>query len=573
MSRPEPVVIGIDLGTTYSLVAIFDGERPRVLQNGLGEVLVPSAVSLIGGELVVGSAARARWSTHPTDTAVAFKRDMGLGTKYRLGEHQLTPQALSSLVLKSLREDAEAVLGRPVGEAVVTVPAYFDDAQRRATHEAAELAGLHVERLLNEPTAAAIAFGLHELDREVRAVVLDLGGGTFDVTVLEIVEGVVEVQATAGDTRLGGEDFTHELAIWAARRLAMRSGREIAVGDSAWPRLVEACERAKRQLTREERVSIELGGLVDGRRSTILEVDRQTAEELWDGLLDRLRRPIERALRDARLAVEEVEEVLLVGGATRTPCFRRLSRDLFGREPRTDLPADEAVALGAAIQAALKAGDEALEDLVVTDVAPFSLGIDTSTAMGGQYLSDVFSPILERGTVIPASRVKRFQTVHPTQRKIEVNVYQGEHVQCTKNRLLGTLMVDDIPPAGARGFEEIDVRFTYDLNGILEIDVLVLATREKRSLVLEQAPGRLAADEMEAARNVLAALKFHPRDALPNTVALARAEALYEELLGSVRQSLGEEILAFRAILENQDPEQSEQARQRLNGIVELYRG
>ncbi len=531
-------------------------------------MLTPSAVS-VGDDaaLLVGAAALARAQTHPQATAVSFKRDMGTARVIDLPGMRLTPPELSAYVLGALKRDAEAALGMPVTQAVITVPAYFDDLQRQATRAAAEIAGLRVVRLLNEPTAAAIAYGLRERHRELRAVVLDLGGGTFDVTVLEILEGVIEIQSSAGDTRLGGDDFTAVLTAWAAAQIPGFAG---AAGPQGTARLRAACEAAKRRLATAAEDRIVLPGLaLDGGRlvDVDLPLSRATAEQLWEGLVERLRPPIWRALGDARVSPRDVEEVLVVGGATRMPCFIRLAAQLFGRMPQRSLPPDEAVALGAALQAGLNQGDRSLEDLVVTDVAPFTLGIETASRWGGQQIAGVYSPILERGTVIPASRVERFFTMKDGQAAIDVAVYQGEHPYCRDNRLLGRYQLRNLPRARA-GEEGVDVRFTYNLDGLLEVEMTLLSNRRTESFVLERTPGRLSPAEIEVARRQMARLKFHPREALPNVTALARADALFVELTGEARAELGLAIEAFRGALEGQDGAVIEAERGRLNAIV-----
>jgi molecular chaperone HscC len=574
MSEKKSPIVGIDLGTTFSLVAVLQDGAPTLLPNAVGEVLTPSAVSVDErGRVLVGAAALARATTHPEATAVAFKRDMGTARVYTLGKARMTPQQLSALVLGALKRDAEAALGMPIEEAVVTVPAYFDDAQRQATRAAAEIAGLRAERILNEPTAAAIAYGLHERHRELRAAVLDLGGGTFDVTVIEIIDGVIEIQASAGDSRLGGEDFVDALADWTAARLGS-AGEGIRQSRQSWARLRQACEEAKRRLSAgaEERIIAPQLAVPGGKAVDLdLVVTREQAEEAWAGLLGRLRPPILRALGDAGLAARDIDEVLLVGGATRMPCVTRLAAQLFGRMPLRTLPPDEAVAMGAAVQAALKQGDRSLDDLVVTDVAPFTLGIASAVEMGQRLVEGIFSPILERGTVIPASRVERFSTVRDFQNQIEVCVYQGEHSLCKDNRLLGRYKVDRIPSAPA-GEQSVDVRFTYDLNGILEVETTIVSTRRSASLVLEQMPGRLTPQEIERAREQMARLKFHPRDGLPNVTALNRAEALFLELTGDSRTELGRGIAMLRAALESQEAEAIDNWRQYLVALVHARR-
>ncbi|HEY8206998.1 MAG TPA: Hsp70 family protein [Myxococcaceae bacterium] len=572
MSRPP--IVGIDLGTTYSLVAVLRDGAPACLPNAIGELLTPSAVSVAAdGSILVGAAARARATTHPDRTALTFKRDMGTDRVHALGDQKMTPQQLSALVLASLKKDAEVALGVGIEEAVITVPAYFGDLQRQATRAAGEIAGLKVERIINEPTAAALAYGLHQRDRELRAVVLDLGGGTFDVTVLQIMEGVIEIQSSAGDARLGGEDFDIALAERIAARIQKARGVDVRQAPLAWARLRAAAEMAKKRLSEAEQTQVVLPDLtVEGKVMQVEEpITRAEAEDAWAELIERVRAPALRALRDAGLAASQVDEVLLVGGSTRMPCVSHLAAQLFGRLPLRKLPPDEAVAHGAAVQAALKEGRSEVDDMVVTDVAPFSLGISTGDRFGQQVVSDVFSPILERGTVIPASRVSTFRTMRDNQQEVEIEVFQGEHSQCSRNQHLGTYLLKNLPPA-PEGKIPIDVRFTYDQNGILEIDIDLEGTGRKESFVILQRPGMMAEAEIAAARKAMAGLKLHPREALPNTTLLARADALHVELTGEARAHLAGLLVRFRAALEAQDPATIEEARQALAGLIEHYR-
>lgn len=564
-------IVGIDLGTTFSLVATLREGKPVVLPNALGELLTPSAVSIAeDGTVLVGAPARARATTHPLQTALAFKRDMGTDKVYDVGGRKMSPQELSAIVLATLKRDAEAALGCAVDEAVVTVPAYFGDLQRKATQDAGAIAGLRVERIINEPTAAALAYGLHERHRDLRAIVLDLGGGTFDVTVLEIVEGVIEIQSTAGDARLGGEDFDSALAEWVIGRIKEEQKVDIGADPRARARVKEAAEMAKKTLSNAEFARIVLVDLPvgkSGRTNIELSINREQADDVFSSVMDRLRSPIMRALRDASVRPDKIDEVLLVGGSTRMPGVSKLAAQLLGRLPLRKLPPDEAVAMGAAVQAALKSGDEAVEDMVVTDVAPFSMGIASSTQMGNQFVSGIYSPILERGTVIPASRVQRYHTVDHGQRMILIEVYQGEHSLCCDNQKLGSYKVENLP-SGPAGKEAVDVRFTYDLNGILEVETTIVSTNKTSTLVIEKSPGRLSQAQIKAAREAMTKLKFHPRDALPNTTALARADALHVELHGPERAVLAQEIAAFRAALEGQDRKEIDMFRDRLNTLV-----
>jgi molecular chaperone HscC len=568
-------IVGIDLGTTFSLVAAMQAGRPVILPNALGETLTPSAVSVTDdGTVLVGAPARARATTHPTATALAFKRDMGTPRTHTLAGREMTPQALSALVLASLRRDAEAALGRKVDEAVVTVPAYFGDAQRQATRDAAEIAGLHVERIINEPTAAALAYGLHERSREMRAVVLDLGGGTFDVTVLEIIEGVVEIQSSAGDARLGGEDFDAALAELVASRVERGRGVDVRADPVARARVRDASELAKKRLSDAESARVVLvdAPLGGGRSFTIEEtLTRADAEAAWGPLLERIRAPILRALRDVSIAPAAIDEVLLVGGSSRMPCVGRLAAQIFGRLPLRALPPDEAIAMGAAVQAALKSNDASVEDMVVTDVAPFTLGIAAVADFGGARASGLFAPILERGTVNPASREKQFFTVESGQRKIKLEVFQGEHSLCADNTKLCDLEVPGIP-VGPAGSEAIDVRFTYDLNGILEVEARVQSTGKTVETVLERGARTMSRQQIDDARKAMRGLKIHPREALPNATALARADALYVELSGELRQRLGLAISAFRAALVAQEPKAIDGMREQLTALVAALR-
>jgi molecular chaperone HscC len=563
-------IIGIDLGTTNSLVAVFEDGAPRIVPNALGEGLTPSVVCVEpDGSILVGAAARARATTRPEHVARSFKRDMGTPRAYSLGGREFSAPQLSAMVLASLKRDAEAALGCEVEEAVITVPAYFGYQQREATRDAGQIAGLRVERIINEPTAAALAYGLHERGREQRVAVLDLGGGTFDVTVLEIIDGVVEVQGSAGDVKLGGDDFDAALAALVRQKFA-QAGSRLASTPAGDARLDAAAERLKRTLSSERRGRLAIpdasleGGLV---RGVELELTREEAEEAWQPLLDRLHGPIVRALRDAKTKAGQIDEVLLVGGSTRLPCVVKLAASLFGRLPARTLPPDEAIALGAAVQAALKGGDRALEDMVVTDVAPFTLGISSASRDAGQQISGLFSPIIERGTVIPASRVERFATMADGQRELLVEVFQGEHSLCRDNQRLGEYKLKNIP-RGPAGQETIDVRFTYDVNGLIDVDMTIVSTGHSENLLIERTPGRMSRSEVARAREQMTRLKFHPRESLPNRTALLRAEALYLELTGDDRAALGAMLARYRLALESQRPDQIDPTRQQLLALL-----
>jgi molecular chaperone HscC len=543
---------------------VFDGEA-RCLDASVGGPLLPSAVAFDGDRLLIGEAARLRSTTTLDSVKTAFKRDMGTDKLYTFGPHALGPVECSAMILRELREVAERALATAVQDAVISVPAYFGERQRNATKDAAELAGLRVMRLINEPTAAALAYGLHNQSREFKATVLDLGGGTFDVTVLEMLEGVIEVQGTAGDVQLGGEDFTRALVGHVQAHIEA-AGARLSNKDVA--RLVAKLEAAKLELSFLELVPFVFTTL-EHEFNVELELTRARAEELWVPLLQRIRAPIRRALRDARTLPEEIDEVLLVGGATRMPCISGLARDLFDREAAQHLPPDEAVALGAAVQAALMSNAETLREVVMTDIAPFTLGVETSHKLRNHLLDGTFTPVLERGTLLPASRCQVLAPLQDLQTSIELKVYQGEHSHCSQNTLLGTVYVPGIP-RGASENRQVEVRFTYDLSGVLEVECTVLATKKRHRVVLDQS-GRLSPVEIERIRKGLQRLKFHPREALPNVVLLGKADALFCELTGRDRVQLGQAIEQFRSVLESQEPKLIERQRAELVAVVDAF--
>lgn len=541
------MIVGIDLGTTNSLVSAWVDGAPRLLPNALGSFLTPSCVGLDeDGSVLVGEAARERLQTHPGRTTALFKRYMGSARTVRLGDREYRPEELSSLVLRALKADAEAALGTPITEAIITVPAYFSDAQRKATRVAGELAGLRVERLLNEPTAAALAYGLHEADRETQFLVFDLGGGTFDVSILEMFEGVMEVRASAGDNMLGGEDFVTLIAA-----LAFANGiPEAARNDPPFmQKLLARVETAKRELSQNGTTRFEVSW--NGSTATVA-LDNDAFEKLAEPLLSRLWRPIERALRDARIRAADLDNVVLAGGATRMPMIRALATRMFGRFPSIALNPDEVVAVGAAVQAGLKMKDKALDDVVMTDVCPYSLGTHVARQLeNGARATGFYEPIIERNTVVPVSRVERYYPVEAGQKQIRIEVYQGESRMVRDNILLGEVTV--ALPDGAAGAQGVDVRFTYDVNGLLEVEVTVAATRETSRLLIESGEASLSPEEITERLKVLDALKVHPRDTLENRTLLARAERLYEQLLGDLRDRVGQYILHFEQVLATQD--------------------
>lgn len=544
------MIVGIDLGTTHSLIAAWRDGAAQLVPNALGEWLTPSVVGLDDeGRVMVGRAALERLQTHPQVTASLFKRYMGSARLTTLGNRQFRAEELSAMVLRSLREDAERHFGEPVEEAVISVPAYFSDAQRKATRIAGELAGFKVERLINEPTAAALAYGLHQRDNASTFLVFDLGGGTFDVSILELFEGIMEVRASAGDNYLGGEDFdTLLLQDFVAAQAGNTEGPLALEDAQLYGRLRREAERVRKSLGQESSATF---AVRQGEREWRREYTQAGLTDLYAPLFSRLRAPIETALRDARIRASELDEVLLVGGTTRMPLVRKLAASLFGRFPSIQLNPDEAVALGAAVQAGLKSRDAALEEVVLTDVCPYSLGIEIAVEYGGKLENGHYLPIIERNCVVPVSKVKRVFTLQDQQKVVLLKVYQGESRRISENILLGELEIPVPPmPAGEVG---IDVRFTYDTNGLLEADAQIVQTGERRNLVIANNAGVLNSEEISQRLKALEALKIHPRDEQPNTLLIARLERLYQESRGDLRQRIDELATRFARMLETQE--------------------
>ncbi len=564
------MIIGIDLGTTNSAVGVFRDGEVSLIPNAQGHVLTPSVVGINeADEMIVGLAARERQVTHPDRTVAAFKRYMGSRRATRLGRRDFQPEELSALVLRSLKADAEHYLGEAVTEAVITVPAYFNDKQRKATRRAGELAGLKVERLLNEPTAAALAYGIHNLSDESRFLVFDLGGGTFDVSILEIFDGVIEVRASAGDNHLGGEDFCDVLIDLAFAKFKGDWKIDGKYDDPAlYQRLRDQAERAKRALSTAASADMEISWKDQHWTLTVTADEFETAAQ---ALLQRLRDPVLKALRDSTLKPDALQEIVLVGGSTRMPIVRKSVTRMFGRFPNTQINPDEAIAIGAAIQAGLKARDAALREVVLTDVCPYSLGIESSEQRGRDRIHGLFAPIIERNTVIPASRSDFFFTVDDGQRSIRFKIYQGESRYVKDNILLGETDVP-VPPRKA-GEIPVEVRFTYDINGLLDVDISVEATGKRHNLVIHNSDEAIAPEEIEKRRAALADLKVAPRDQETNKLALARANRCYEQFLGDKRTHVGALLLQFEAALEAQDPRLIDHARKELNSALDHLEG
>ncbi len=553
------MLIGIDLGTTNSAVAVWRDGEAQLVPNALGEFLTPSAVSIAkDGTAFVGRAALERLPTHPGETVTSFKRMMGTDRTVRLGRRQeFRAEDLSSLVLASLRDDVAHALGEMPTEAVITVPAYFNDRQRKATRRAGELAGLKVRRLINEPTAAALAFGLQDRGDREPFLVFDLGGGTFDVSVVEMFEGIVEVRASAGDNRLGGDDFNHALIGLARPRLDAEQALQGLPADRREALLTVAAERTRKALSTAQQADF---SLTIGDDAHTVSVTAEEFEEAAEPLLKRLRDPVIRSLRDCAIDAGELSEIVLVGGATRMPAVRRALTRMFGRFPDSSVHPDHAVALGAAVQAGLLARDAGLEEIRITDVAPFTLGVNVAELdQYGQLHDGLFSPIIERNVPVPVSRQHIYSTISDNQEKVRLGIYQGEARMVKDNVKLGEL---EVPvPRRPRGEVEVQVRFSYDSSGLLEVDVSVPESGIARNLVIVDEEDRRDAKEFEKRRKELSQLKFHPREDAENVALSARAQRCYEGFTGQVREAIGHWIVQFEAALERQDPREIADAR------------
>lgn len=560
------MLVGIDLGTTNSAVALWLDGAPQLVPNALGKELTPSAVSLAkGGQTWVGEAALDRMATHPGDTATSFKRMMGTAANVTLAGTTLTPEDLSAMVLRSLADDVEHMTGERPTAAVITVPAYFNERQRRATRRAGEIAGLEVKRLINEPTAAALAFGLTDRGDREPFLVFDLGGGTFDVSIVEMFEGIVEVRASAGDNRLGGDDFDEALVRLVEPMLEGRAALDLLAADRRRALMTLAAERTRRALSTAE--AAEFTVVADGVPLTA-RVSTEAFEEAAAPLVKRLRDPVIRALRDCHIDVRTLSDIVLVGGATRMPVVRKALTRMFGRFPNATVHPDHAVALGAAIQAGLLSGGDGLEEIRITDVAPFTLGVDTATRdQHGRMHDGIFAPIIERNTPVPVSRVERFHTIADNQREIAFGIYQGEARDVKNNVKLGEIRAP-VPPRPA-GEVQVEVRFTYDTSGLLEVDLEVPASGLKRNLVIVDEEDKRSAKDIAGRRKLLEKLKVHPRDEAENVAMLARAERAYEGFTGHLRDVIGGLLTEFQGALEKQDPRMIADAREALGKLID----
>ena len=482
-------VIGIDLGTTNSCVAVLENGEPQIIANSEGMRTTPSVVAFTkGGERIVGEPAKRQAVTNADNTVISIKTHMGTDYKVNIEGKSYTPQEISAIILQKLKADAESYLGQQVKEAVITVPAYFTDAQRQATKDAGRIAGLEVKRIINEPTAAALAYGMDKLDQDKKILVFDLGGGTFDVSILEIGDGTFEVLATAGNNKLGGDDFDKVIIDYLAEEFKKAEGVDLREDNMALQRLKEAAEKAKKELSSTMSSNINLPFITataSGPKHMNIDLSRAKFDELTHHFVEKTMEPTKRALADAGLSVSEIDDVLLVGGSTRIPAVQEAVKKFIGKDPHKGINPDECVAAGAAIQAGVLTGE--VNDLLLLDVTPLSLGIET--------MGNVMTKIIERNTTIPTKKSQVFSTAADNQTAVDIHVLQGERSMAYDNTTLGRFQLSEIPPA-PRGIPQIEVTFDIDANGIVHVTAKDLGTGKEQKVTITSGTN-LSEEEIE----------------------------------------------------------------------------
>ena len=552
-------IIGIDLGTTNSCVAVMEGGKPVVIANTEGIRTTPSVVAFTKtGERLVGDPAKRQAVTNADKTISSIKRHMGSDYKVTIDDKKYTAQEISAMILQKLKKDAESYLGETVNEAVITVPAYFNDAQRQATKDAGKIAGLDVKRIINEPTAAALAYGLDN-ESEQKVMVYDLGGGTFDVSIIEIGDGVIEVLSTNGDTHLGGDDFDQKIIDWMVSEFKKAEGVDLSTDKMALQRLKEAAEKAKKELSSATTTNINLPFITataDGPKHFDMNLTRAKFEELVHDLVERTAIPVQNAMKDAGLNYSDISKVLLVGGSTRVPCVQEKVKQLTGKEPNKSLNPDECVAVGASIQGGKLAGDAGAGDILLLDVTPLSLSIET---MGG-----IATKLIDRNTTIPTKKSQVFSTAADNQTAVDINVLQGERQFAKDNKSLGQFRLDGIPPA-RRGVPQIEVTFDIDANGIVNVSAKDLGTGKEQHITITSGTN-MSDDDIEKA--VKEAAEFEAQDKKRKEGIEARNEAdsmvfqtqkaldeVGDKIAGSDRDAVEADLNALKAVIDRTTPE------------------
>ena len=555
------MILGIDLGTTNSVCAIYLDQSVTIIPNSFDEFLTPSCVSFEkDGTIHIGKSARTRATLFPKETVAHFKRYMGTEKSYKIHGKKYTPVELSSLVLKKMVSDAEAYTQEKVTEAVISVPAYFNGIQRKATMQAAEMIGLKVEKLINEPTAAAIAYGLQNKPEYTDFMIIDLGGGTFDVSIMEYFDDILEVKASGGDNHLGGEDFLQVLIDIYCEKAGVKFNKLKAEDKQS---IIARMELFKKEINKNPVIEPFLK-----KAQNEVMIDAERFEKACQPLIKKIIKSIELCLKDAQLKPDEIDEVILVGGSSRLAFLRTLVTRIFKKIPRTDIDPDLTIAHGAAIQAALKGKDKDLSDVVLTDVCPYTLG---TGVVGNSVYDDslTFSPIIERNTVVPASRVQSYVTVNDNQTKLRMQIYQGESRLVKNNIKLGEFEVS--VPKDKAGMQRIDLRISYDINGILEVDAEVESTGETAHLLINNSPQELSPEQIQASKDKLSVLKVHPRDNEAVKEIMWRAESIFENSLDEERHEINLLIEKFQAEIHSQDPKIIVQAIKDMSEALESF--